>query len=405
LNHLNRYHQQTLAKLHDQHQSRRIVSLIPSGSEVVCALGRQSDLVGRSHECDFPAEILKLPICSRPKIDITRSSAGIDQQIKALWQRQESNQGADSTSGAGGSAGGAAVTQAFSIYDIDVPLLDRLQPDIIITQSQCQVCAVSLADVEQAICKMIHSQPQILSCEPTGLQDVFDDIESIAQAIGIAAKGKELVGQMRQQMQHVAGRVERIDTLPTVTYIEWIDPLMAGGNWMPSLIQMAGGKDLFGYPDRPSPKIQWQDVIDADPDVLVVCPCGFDLVRTQSELGDLISLPGWADLKAVRTKRVYLADGHQYFNRPGPRLVDSLEMLGEMFHPERFDFGHRTKGWLPLYIELLGRNLINWQRDRCPSESWARFGDRRAGPGLVADRRRNARLAGQEWDPWSASYR
>ncbi len=264
--------------------------------------------------------------------------------------------GSPGNQGEPGERGGQGITEAVSIYDIDIQLLDQLQPDIIITQSQCRVCAVSLADVQRAVCDMIGSQPRIISCEPTGLEDVFDDIEKISEAIGDAARGKELIGRMRQRMQlvargatrHVKQQVKQIEARPTIAYIEWIDPLMVGGNWMPSLIKMAGGKDLFGLPDRPSPKIKWQDLIDGDPDVLVICPCGFNLARTRAELCDLIDRPGWRDLKAVRTQRAYLADGHQYFNRPGPRLVDSLEMLAEMFHPGSFDFGHRAKGWLPL---------------------------------------------------------
>jgi iron complex transport system substrate-binding protein len=304
--------------------SPRIVSLIPSGTEIVCGLGFEAHLVGRSHECDFPTSVGRLPVCSEPKFNIDGSSAELDRRVKKVLQN------------------------ALSVYKIHQDVLQRLQPDVIVTQAQCEVCAVSLADVEQAACQLLDAAVQVVSLEPNGLTDIFRDIERVAQALDAPDRGAYMVASMKERMAEVAWKARQAASRPTVACFEWLDPVMAAGNWMPALVEMAGGHNLFGRADEHSSWLQWENVLAADPEIIVLLPCGFGIERTRRELRALTGRPGWASLKAVRNRRVYLTDGNQYFNRPGPRLVESLQILAELFHPTLFHFGHQAKGWQPL---------------------------------------------------------
>lgn len=301
--------------------SHRIVSLIPSGTEIVCALGFEAQLVGRSHECDFPISVERLPVCSEPKISIDGSSAELDRRVKEVLQN------------------------ALSVYKIHQDVLQRLQPDVIVTQSQCEVCAVSLADVERATCQLFDAAVHVVGLEPNGLADVFRDIEQVAQTLGVPERGAHLVASMKTRMAQIAQKARQATNQPTVVCVEWLDPLMAAGNWMPTLVKMAGGYNLLGRADEHSPWLQWEDILASDPDIIVLLPCGFGIERTRRELCTLTARPAWLSLKAVRNHRVYLTDGNQYFNRPGPRLVESLEILAELFHPTLFNFGHQGTGW------------------------------------------------------------
>ena len=298
----------------------RIVSLIPGATEIVCALGFENQLVGRSHECDYPRGIERLPVCSEPNF-MPGSSHEIDRYVRTM------------------------VHQALSIYHIDNDLLKELQPDLIITQSQCEVCAVSLDDVERATCEWLDVDAHIVSLEPNGLEDVFDDIQRVASALDVPERGSQQIQTMRQCMADITARTHTLAKRPTVACLEWLDPLMSSGNWMPTLVEMAGGVNLFGEPDLHSPRLTWEEVQDSDPDVIICLPCGFSIERGKQDLPILRAKPGWNDLRAVREGRVYLTDGHQYFNRPGPRLVDSLEILTEILHPDYFHFGHEGVGW------------------------------------------------------------
>jgi iron complex transport system substrate-binding protein len=302
----------------------RIVSLIASATEIVCALGFEPQMAGRSHECDFPASIKRLPVCTRPKFEVEGLSYEIDQRVKAILQ------------------------EALSVYRVDAGLLERLQPTHIITQSQCEVCAVSFQDVEQAVCQFTSSQPVIVSLEPNALADVWADIRRVADALGAPERGDRLVASLRQRMDDIAAKARTTDSRPTVACIEWIDPLMAAGNWMPELVELAGGVNLCGEAGKHSPWMKWEELVANDPDVIFISPCGFDLARTLQETPLLTGRAEWSDLKAVRSGRVFVADGNQYFNRPGPRLAESLEILAEMLHPESFHFGHENEGWVVL---------------------------------------------------------
>jgi iron complex transport system substrate-binding protein len=301
----------------------RIVSLIASATEIVCALGLEEHLVGRSHECDYPPSVLRLPVCTEPKFDIHGSSGQIDQRVKAVLQ------------------------EGLSVYRVHADMLKQLQPDVIITQTQCEVCAVSQRDVERATAEWLEERPQVVSLAPNALADVWTDIERVAQALSIAARGDELVSGLRARMTDIANRSRSLSDRPTVGCIEWIEPLMASGNWMPELVEMAGGVNLFGKTGHHAPWLTWDELRQRDPEVIVVLPCGFDIPRTCQEMAALVRRPAWADLRAVRGQRVFLTDGNQYFNRPGPRLVESLEILAEILHPDCFQFGHQGKGWEP----------------------------------------------------------
>lgn len=299
----------------------RIVSLIPSATEMVCALGWEEQLVGRSHECDYPPEVKRLPVCTRPKFATDGTSYEIDQRVKAIVQ------------------------EALSVYRVDADLLRQLRPSHIITQTQCEVCAVSLKDVEQAVSELTASKPTIVSLKPNTLEGIWTDIQRVADALDAPERGRQLVQGLQNRIMPIAKKAQTLDARPRVALIEWIEPLMAAGNWMPELIEMAGGVSLFGEAGKPSPGITWEQLREADPDVILVLPCGFDLPRSREEMPALTQKPGWSSLKAVRSRRVYLADGHQYFNRPGPRLVESLEILAEVLHPAVFPFGHQGTGW------------------------------------------------------------
>ena len=299
----------------------RIVSLIASSTEIVCALGMEEFLVGRSHECDYPPSVQDLPVCTAPKFRTAATSSEIDRQVKEILE------------------------QALSVYRVDAKLLESLQPTHIVTQTQCEVCAVSLRGVEEAVGTFLGVQPEIVSLQPNALADVWTDIRRVAEALGAFQQGPELIARLQARMTAIDQRAQSLPRRRSVACIEWIDPLMASGNWMPELVKMAGGHNLFGEADRHSPRLEWIEVVAANPEVILILPCGFDIVRTRQELPLLTRKFGWENLRAVQEGRVYLLDGNQYFNRPGPRLVESLEILAEIIHPEVFSFGHQETGW------------------------------------------------------------
>lgn len=299
----------------------RVVSLIASATEIVCALDCDDWLVGRSHECDHPPSVRRLPVCTEPLIDPSRPSGEIDRQVKAVLR------------------------QALSVYRVHTDVLQTLQPDVVITQAQCEVCAVSLKDVECSLAAWIESRPHLVSLEPNALADIWGEIHHVAEALGVPERGVALVTHLQERIATVTERARSLPTRPTVACIEWIDPLMAAGNWVPELVELAGGTNLFGEAGKHSPWMTWPELVARDPDVIVVMPCGFDIARSRQDLPILAQRPEWSTLRAVGTGRVYLTDGNQYFNRPGPRLVESLEILAELLHPSAFCFGHEGTGW------------------------------------------------------------
>jgi iron complex transport system substrate-binding protein len=316
----------------------RIVSLIASATEIVAALGFGRNLVGRSHECDFPPEVLSLPACSEPKIDVHGTSREIDERVKSL--------------------AGAAV----SVYRVFPDVLKRLNPTHIITQTQCEVCAVSLKDVEQAMAEMIGAErpPQIVALAPMALADLWTDIRAVGSSLGAIDRAETLIHSLEVELDAIRARAEasggcqpagsslRSPSRPSIACLEWIDPLMSCGNWVPELVEIAGGRNLLGDAGKHSPWLEWDELVARDADVIAIMPCGFDIARTQTELPPLTEDPRWSNLRAVRDGRVYLADGNQFFNRPGPRLVESARILAEILHPDLFANSLEGIGWVHL---------------------------------------------------------
>ncbi len=305
----------------------RIVSLIPGGTEILAALGLVNAIVGRSHECDYPPEIENRPICTQARLNSKASSSQIHDEVNNLLQ------------------------SALSIYQIKTDVLQQLQPTHILTQDQCDVCAVSLEEVEKAVATLFESQPQIISLQPNIFQDICADIERVGNIFGVDSVKliENLVARVKICQQRIQGL--GLNELPTVTCIEWTNPLMVAANWIPELVNLAGGQSLFSVAGQPSPHLPWETLIASNPDVIVFMPCGFDLNRTRQEAQLLTQLPEWQKLHATKTGRIYITDGNSYFNRPGPRLVDSLEILAEILHPEIFQYGYKGTGWEVLSAE------------------------------------------------------
>ena len=306
----------------------RIITLIASATEIVCALGLEEFLVGRSHECDYPESIGNLPVCTRPRFEVAGSSREIDERVKALQKE-------------------SLAEDALGVYEVFLDKLRELQPTHIVTQAQCDVCAVSLRDVEQAVKQVADCDATIISLQPNNLADFWADLCRAASLLGVTSTGVQLVADLQSRMEDIEFETRPLPLAarPTVACIEWVDPLMAAGNWTPELVKMAGGENLFGEAGKHSPWVTFEELREKDPEVIVITPCGFDLERTREDVPLLQPQDGWEDLRAVRERRVCLADGNQYFNRPGPRLVESLEILAEILHPEKFRFGHEGRGW------------------------------------------------------------
>jgi iron complex transport system substrate-binding protein len=299
----------------------RVISLLPSCTEIVCALGGRDQLVGRSHECDFPPDVTTLPVCTRAKINSKAPSPHIDRDVKSLLQ------------------------QALSIYEVDAVKLRELRPDLILTQAQCEVCAVSVTDVERALADWTGRKPRILSLAPQRLADIWVDMARVGEALEAGGGAREVIRRLKERTVDVIQKTCVLKKRPTIACIEWLEPLMAAGNWVPELVEFAGGTNVFGKAGEHSPWIEWSAIVEANPNAIVIMPCGFDIARTRQEISLLTSRPGWDRLRAVKSKQVYVVDGSQYFNRPGPRLIESLEALAEMAQPEMFSFGHEGKVW------------------------------------------------------------
>ena len=302
---------------------QRVLSLLSSTTEIIYALGCGDRLVGRSHECDYPEEVSELPICTIPKFNVDGTSREVDDEVKSLVQ------------------------SALSIYYINEKLLKELKPDIIFTQSQCEVCAVSVSDVENALKNITGLSSRVISVEPNSVEDIFNDILTIAEILNVRKKGKELVESIKAKIDNTEKIVYQKSS-PSVAAIEWIDPLMAAGNWVPQLIKIAGGKNLFGEAGKHSPWMKYNDLVEQDPEIIIVMPCGYDIKKSLIEIKTLESKKGWGSLKAVRNRNVYITDGNQFFNRPGPRIIEILEILLEIIHSDFSESKHIDSGWIKL---------------------------------------------------------
>jgi iron complex transport system substrate-binding protein len=291
----------------------RIASLLPSATEIVCALGSRAELVGRSHECDFPEGIEGVPVLTSARVGPLPSSEAIDRAVRNV------------------------LADALAIYQIDLERLREARPDVIVTQDLCDVCAVSLDDVRAAVARLARQDVAIVNLHPMRLEDIWNDLLRVGDAIGRDEIGRRLVGELRERVAAIGRRARAAKERPRVVTIEWIAPVMIGGMWMPELISVAGGTPLVTEPGQHAPTLDAPRLAALDPDVVVVKPCGFSLPRTFEEVDVLReTLP-----RAWRA-RTWLADGNAYFNRPGPRIVESLEILAACVHPEMFpDFAEK----------------------------------------------------------------
>jgi iron complex transport system substrate-binding protein len=290
----------------------RVVSLLPSATEIVYFVGAGDALVGVSHECDHPPGVEKLPKLTHTSVD---HHALTSAEINAAVENR--------------------LTDTGSIYSLDAELLEELEPDLILTQGLCDVCAVSLSVVEQAMAGLPKA-PHVLSMNPSSLDEVLEVTVEVGDAVDRGEEAREKVGALRSRLARLEKAVAKFSKRPRVSCIEWLDPPFSAGHWIPEMIRLAGGEELFAEAGEPSTRLSWDRVFEVAPEVIVLMPCGFDTARTLREARVLSKLPAWVDLPAVKDGRVWAVDANSYFSRPAPRLVEGVEILAHILHPESF---------------------------------------------------------------------
>lgn len=286
----------------------RIVTLLPSATEIVCELGLADQLVGVTHECDYPAFVRELPKVTRTLIPHDASSHEIDGLVRERLKTER------------------------ALYALDFPTLEQLKPDLIVTQALCDVCAVAESEVMAAACRL-PGQPTVVNLEPTCLAEVYECLQLVGSAAGIEDRASASIAKLRARVERIESRSRSVSVRPRVILLEWIDPPFCSGHWSPELVRIAGGVELVGREGQPSRTTSWQEIVEANPEFMVIACCGFDSERTRRDLPILASYPGFDQLACVRSGNVYVVDGNAYFSRPGPRLVDSLEILANILHP------------------------------------------------------------------------
>jgi iron complex transport system substrate-binding protein len=290
----------------------RIVSLLPAATEIAAALGLMKQVVGVSHECDFPNEANARPrVTHCPVHNTDLASAEVDQ-----WVRR-------------------ALRENGTIYTIDEPLLRELRPHIILTQKLCDVCAVGYGTVAR-LAETLPGPPRVLNLEPTSLLDIFDDIRRVGEACGASERARGFIAELLERVEAVRLRANRISHRPRCFLMEWVDPPFCSGHWGPELVEIAGGQDSLGRNRRPSAQVDWRDVIDVRPEIVVLALCGYDINRARRDYELLKTFPEFDSLPAARAGEIYLVNASAYFARPGPRIVDSIEILAGILHPEEF---------------------------------------------------------------------
>src|SRR5579859_5212785 len=295
-------------------ETRRIVSFLPSATEMICALGLGDRLLGVTHECDFPPEIAGKPIVVRSILAIENmSQSEID---SAVTQR---------------------LRNGLSLYRVDESLMQEIAPDLILTQDLCQVCAPSGNEVSQLL-ETLPKKPQILWLTPKSLEQIFDNLRDLGEATGRSKMAETLIAEGRARLERIEAATRAALSRPRVFCMEWIDPVYCCGHWVPEMVRIAGGIDRLGREGADSVRIQWKDVLQWKPEVLIVMPCGFGLEKAAAQAQQLSAYPGWADLPAVRGNRVYAVDANSYFARPGPRVVEGTELLAHLLHPDLFEW-------------------------------------------------------------------
>lgn len=292
----------------------RIVSLLPAATEWVCALGATDQLVGRSHECDSPSEIQDRPVVTAPTFDAADDSAAIDDAVQAQVQ------------------------EGLSLYEVDLDRLRALNPDLVVTQDQCDVCAVNRSQLEDRLADWTGGAPSVFSMQPQTLKEVFDEALRLGRRLDRLDAAMEVLAEGEAQLKALRdciGVDRRTDpaTLPSVACIEWLEPLMVAGHWMPDVVEMAGGRPVLSEAGTPTRQVEWTALRDADPDVIVCMPCGFTVEETRRDLHYLTNREGWEDLSAVQNDRVALLDGNAYYNRPGRRLYRAIAVLATVLYP------------------------------------------------------------------------
>lgn len=286
----------------------RIVSLLPSATEIVCELGLGAALVGVTHECDHPPVVRGLPRVTRSLIPVDATSRAIDGMVRERLRSKR------------------------ALYELDLDVLERLSPDLIVTQALCDVCAVAEAEVSAAACRL-PGRPRVVNLEPASLDEVLVSLRTVADAAGVPAAGEAAVDRLQRRIEVVAARSAAISAPPRVMLLEWIDPPFCAGHWSPGIVRLAGGREVVGRPGERSREVTWDGIVAADPEVLVIACCGFDIPRTRHDLPLLLAQEAFHRLTCVRDGRVFLVDGNALLSRPGPRLVESLEILAHLLHP------------------------------------------------------------------------
>lgn len=293
----------------------RIVSLLPAATEWICEFGGADMLVGRSHECNFPPEVQDRPVVTAPTYEVEGDSAAIDEAVQSH------------------------VREGLSLYDVDLERLRDLDPDLIVTQDQCEVCAVSLTELEAGLADWTGGDPSVFSMRPQTLKEVLDEALRLGRMIDRLEPAMRVLANFETGLRGLrdAIGVERRtnpQSLPSVACVEWMEPLMVGGHWMPDVVEMAGGRAVLGTAGEPSRRVDWQEFRETDPAVIVCMPCGFSIEDTRRDVQYLTDRPGWGALSAVESGRVALLDGNAYFNRPGPRLYRAIEVLASVLYPD-----------------------------------------------------------------------
>ncbi|MFQ5796669.1 MAG: cobalamin-binding protein [Candidatus Bipolaricaulia bacterium] len=289
----------------------RIVTLLPSATEIVYVLGLGEALAGVSHDCDYPEDVRSKPVLSQSAVPLDVPSKGMDEAVKGR------------------------IHSGLSVYHIDADLLNRLKPDLILTQELCEVCAPSYSEVLEAA-KVLDAAPKIVSLEPTCLADILENIRLVGELTGRQAQAEALITELQTRIDKVAKLAGEAESRPRVFCMEWLEPAYCAGHWVPEMVRMAGGEDGLGKPGEPSYEIAWDEVLRYAPEVIVLMPCGFHPDRALGEIDTVLGYEGWAKLPAVRNGQVFIVDGSSYFNRPGPRIVTGLEILAQIIHPEIF---------------------------------------------------------------------
>ena len=303
---------------------KRIVSLLPSCTEIICRLGYREHLVGISHECDYPNSISGLPVLTKARLSTEGTSIEINQSVTDLLQR------------------------GLSVYDVDASLLKSLSPDIIVTQAQCEACAVSLDQVQDIVSNWTLNQTEIISLEPNTLNEVWLGFDIIAKTMDAPESSSILKSEINERFKLLKDKLKGTEQKPTVLCIEWIEPIMVAANWVPELVGLAGGRNVMSVSGTDSNFCSWDEIKQTNPDIIIMMPCGFGIKRTLEDIHYLQNIKGWEELKAVKENKVFVVDGNQYFNRPGPRLVDSAEILAEIIHPDYFGRKYSEDAWITI---------------------------------------------------------